>query len=84
MLLLYDAFIYHNAQAAPAPWAGMHLSIKEQNLFQQNQIGLVKFCLHQNENQAWKLFGKGSTKRTTFEIVLFILNTLFFMCKKGP
>jgi hypothetical protein len=58
MLLLFDAFIYHNAQAAPAPWAGRHLSIKEQNLFQQNQIVLVKFCLRQNEDQAWKLFGK--------------------------
>jgi hypothetical protein len=30
MLLLFDAFIYHNAQAAPAPWAGRHLSIEEQ------------------------------------------------------
>jgi hypothetical protein len=27
---------------------------------------------------------KGLTKRTTFEIVLFKLDTLFFMCKKGP
>jgi hypothetical protein len=58
MLLLFDAFIYHNAQAAPAPWAGGHLSIDEQHLFQQNQIVLVKFCLNQNEDQAWKLFGK--------------------------
>jgi hypothetical protein len=58
MLLLFDAFIYHNAQAAPAPWVCRQLSIKEQNLFQQNQIVLVKFCLHQNEDQAWKLFGK--------------------------
>jgi hypothetical protein len=58
MLLLFDAFIYHNAQAAPAPWAGRHLSIEEQNLFQQSQIVLVKFCLCQNEDQAWKLFGK--------------------------
>jgi hypothetical protein len=38
MLLLFDAFIYHNTQAAPAPWAGRHLSIEEQNLFQQSQI----------------------------------------------
>jgi hypothetical protein len=58
MPLLFDAFIYHNAQTAPAPWAGRHLSIKEQKLFQQNQIVLVKFCLRQNEDQAWKLFGK--------------------------
>ncbi len=36
MSLLFDAFIYHNARAAPAPWAGRHLSIKEQNLIQQN------------------------------------------------
>ncbi len=58
MSLLFDEFINHNAQAAPAPWAGRQLSIKEQNLFQQNQIVLVKFCLRQNEDQAWKLFGK--------------------------
>jgi hypothetical protein len=58
MSLLFDAFMYHNAQAAPAQWAGRHLSIEEQNLFQQNQIVLVKFCLHQNEDQAWKMFGK--------------------------
>ncbi len=29
MLLLFDAFIYHNTQAAPAPWAGRHLSVEE-------------------------------------------------------
>jgi hypothetical protein len=58
MSLLFDAFIHHNAQAAPAPWADRHLSIEEQNLFQQNQIVLVKFCLCQNEDQARKLFGK--------------------------
>ncbi len=45
MSLLFDAFIYHNAQAAPAPWADRHLSINEQCLFQQNQIVLIKFCL---------------------------------------
>ncbi len=56
--LLFDAFIHHNAQAAPAPWAGRHLSINKQHVFQQNQIVFVKFCLHQNEDQAWKLFGK--------------------------
>jgi hypothetical protein len=38
MLLLFDVFIYHNAQAAPAPWAGRHLSIKEQICF--NKIKL--------------------------------------------
>jgi hypothetical protein len=52
MLLLFDAFIYHNAQAAPAPWASRHLSIEEQHLFQLNQFVLVKFCLRQNEDQA--------------------------------
>ncbi len=36
MLLLFDEFVDHNAQAAPAPWAGRKLSTKEQNLFQQN------------------------------------------------
>ncbi len=38
MSLLFDAFIYHNAQAAPAPWVGRHLSIKEQ--FFSNKIKL--------------------------------------------
>ncbi len=58
MSLLFDSFLYHNAQAAPAPWAGRHLSMDEQCLFQQNQIVLIKFCLQQNEEVAWKLFGK--------------------------
>jgi hypothetical protein len=45
MILLFDLFIDHNAQAAPSPWAGRKLSIKEQYLLQQNQIVLLKFCL---------------------------------------
>jgi hypothetical protein len=47
MLLLFDLFIDHNGQAAPAPWAGRKLSIKEQSLLQQNQIVLLKFYLCQ-------------------------------------
>ncbi len=58
MLLLFDSFLYHTAQDAPTPWAGRHLSMDEQCLFQQNQIVLIKFCLQQNEDVAWKLFGK--------------------------
>ncbi len=58
MSLLFDSFCYYNAQAAPAPWAGRHLSMDEQHLFQQNQIVIIKFCLQQNEDVAWKLFGK--------------------------
>jgi hypothetical protein len=30
MLLLFDWYIDHNAQTAPAPWAGRNLSIQEQ------------------------------------------------------
>ncbi len=45
MSLLFDSFLYPNAQAAPAQWAGRHLSMDEQRLFQQNQIVLIKFCL---------------------------------------
>ena len=52
MLLLFDSFLYHNAQAAPAPWAGRHLTMDEQRLFQQHQIVLIKFCLQQNEDVA--------------------------------
>ncbi len=58
MSLLFDSFLYHNAQAAPAPWAGRHFTMDEQCLFQQNQTVLIKFCLQQNEDVAWKLFGK--------------------------
>jgi hypothetical protein len=54
MLLLVDSFIYHNAQAAPAPWADRKLSIQEQSLLQQNQIVLLKFCLCQSEDVTWK------------------------------
>jgi hypothetical protein len=54
MSLLFDSLLYH----APAPWAGRHLSMDEQCLFRQNQIVLIKFCLQQNEDVAWKLFGK--------------------------
>ncbi len=28
-LLLFDSFLYHNAQAVPAPWAGRHLSMDD-------------------------------------------------------
>jgi hypothetical protein len=44
MSLLFDSFLYHNAQAAPAPWAGRHLTMDEQRLFQQNQTVLIKFA----------------------------------------
>ncbi len=57
MLLLFDLYIDHNVQAAPAPLAGGKLSIHEQSLLQQNQIVLLKFCLCQNEDVTWKFFG---------------------------
>ncbi len=58
MLLLFDVFIGHNAQASPASWPGRLLSIEEKKKIKQNQFFLVKFCLCQNEDQVWKLFGK--------------------------
>jgi hypothetical protein len=60
MSLLFDALIYHNAQAVPAQWAGRHPSIQEQNLFQQNQIVLVKFCLRQMRTKAKSCLVKGN------------------------
>ncbi len=45
IMLLFDSFLHHDAQAAPAPWADRHLSMDEQRLFQQNQIVFIKFCL---------------------------------------
>ncbi len=84
MLLLFDAFIYHNAQAAPAPWAGRHLSIEEQNLFKQNQIVLVKFCLRQNEDQAQKLFGKmqfGTVGWTVSDLDSLWVSSVRYFCQ---
>ncbi len=48
---------YHNAQAAPTPWAGKKLSFQEKSWLQKNQIVLLKFCLSQNEDVTWKFFG---------------------------
>jgi hypothetical protein len=62
MLLLFDAYSNHNANASPTPWAGRNLSsIKEdrfhnkseQKMIQENQLVLIKFCLKQNE-EVWK------------------------------
>jgi hypothetical protein len=52
MLLLFDAYTDHNANAAPAPWAGRDFSMSERELIQENQLILIKFCLKQNEDMA--------------------------------
>jgi hypothetical protein len=70
MLLLIDAYIDHNANTALAPWAGRFLStIKEDRhdnrsevkMLQGNQTVLIKFCINQREDTAWKFFGKKKT-----------------------
>jgi hypothetical protein len=71
ILLLFDAYSDHNANAAPAPWVGRNLSsikedrfnnMSEQEMIQENQMILIKFCLKQNEDMAWKLFGTNNKK----------------------
>jgi hypothetical protein len=71
MLLLFDAYFNHNANASPTPWAGRNLSsikedhfhnMTEQEMIQENQLVLIKFCLKQNEDMAWKLFGTNIKK----------------------
>jgi hypothetical protein len=53
MLLLFDAYTDHNANASPAPWAGRSFSMSEWEMIQENQLVLIKFCLKQNEVMVW-------------------------------
>ena len=71
MLLLFDAYSNHNANASPAPWVGRKFSYvkedrfynkSEQEMIQENQLVLIKFCLKQNEDMVWKLFGTNNKK----------------------
>jgi hypothetical protein len=61
MLLLFDAYIDHNADAAPTPWAGRLLSTikedksdnkSERKLLQENQTVLIKFGMNQSKETA--------------------------------
>jgi hypothetical protein len=62
MLLLFDAFTDHNANASPAPWAGRNFSMSEWEMIQENQLVLFMVCLKQNEVMAWKFFGTNNKK----------------------
>ena len=62
MLLLFNTYTDHNANASPAPWAGRNYSMSEREMNQENQLVLIKFCLKQNEVMAWKLFGTNKQK----------------------
>jgi hypothetical protein len=62
MLLLFDAYTDHNANASPAPWAGRKFSMCECEMFQENQLVLIKFCLKQNEVMVWNFFGTNNKK----------------------
>ncbi len=77
MLLLFDAYVDHNANASPNPWAGRNLStIKEdrhdnkleQEMLQKNQTILIKFCLSQREDIAWKFFGNKKTGQLGWQV----------------
>jgi hypothetical protein len=66
MVLLFDAYTDHNAQASPVPWGGKYLSrdkeVKfgnksESDTFQENQKVLIHFCMNQCEDIAWIFFG---------------------------
>jgi hypothetical protein len=62
MLLLFDPYTDHNANASPAPWAGRNYSMSEREMNQENQLVLIKFCLKQNEVMACKFFGTNIKK----------------------
>jgi hypothetical protein len=62
MLLLFDTYTDHNANASPAPWVGRSFSMSEREMIQENQLVLIKFCLKQNEVMAWKFFGTNNKK----------------------
>jgi hypothetical protein len=62
MLLLFDAYTDHNANASPAPWVGRIFFMIEQEMIQQNQLVLIKFCLKQNEVMVWKFFGTNNKR----------------------
>jgi hypothetical protein len=62
MLLLFDSYTDHNANASPAPWARRNFSMSEREMIQGNQLVLIKFCLKQNEVMAWKFFGTNNNK----------------------
>ncbi len=62
MLLLFDAYTDHNANASPAPCVGGNFSMSEREMIQENQSVLIKFCLKQNEVIAWKFFGTNNKK----------------------
>ncbi len=62
ILLLFDAHTDHNVNASPAKWAGRNFSMSEQEMIQENQLVLIKFCLKQDEVMAWKFFGTNNKK----------------------
>jgi hypothetical protein len=56
MVLLFDAYIDHNATSSPAPWGAKYLSTdkkvkfgnkSERDMFQENQKNLIQF-LHES------------------------------------
>ncbi len=61
MVLLFDAYTYHNANTSPAPWGAKYLSIdkevkfgdkSESDMLHENQIILIHFCMNQREDVA--------------------------------
>jgi hypothetical protein len=62
MLLLFDTYTDHNANASHAPWVGRNFSMSEREMIQENQSVLIKFCSKQNEVMAWKFFGTNNKK----------------------
>jgi hypothetical protein len=61
MLLLFGVYFEHNANASPAPWVSRNLSTikeykhdnkSEQEILQENQTVLIKFCIKQREDIA--------------------------------
>ncbi len=68
MLLLFDAYSNCNANASPAPWAGRNFSMSEQEMIQESQLVLIKFCLKQNEVMALKFFGRTTNNKKSCQM----------------
>ncbi len=72
MVLLFDAYIEHNANTSPGPWGGKYLFTEkeirfgnksESDLFQENKKILIHFCMKQCEDISWIFFVLKSKSR---------------------
>ncbi len=72
MVLLLDAYTYHNTNSSPATRGGKYLSTdkevkfgnkSESDMFQENQKKLIHFCMNQHKDIAWNFFGNKTSNQ---------------------